>query len=582
MAHLIRKYIPALSWIRTYNGSQLRGDALAGITVGVMLVPQGMAYALLAGLPPIYGLYAGIVPPLIYMLFGTSRQLSVGPVALVSLLVLAGLSELVPSGDPAMFISLAIATAFLAGLIQTLLGVFRMGFLVNYLSQPVLSGFTSAAAVIIGLSQLGNVMGVAIPRSNYIQDILYQVYLHISEISVPTVLLSFAGIALMLLLKKVNKSLPVALIAAIIGTGAVAFWGLDQQGIRVVGEVPRGLPAFELPTFNLKTTQNLFSLGVTVCIISFIESLAIAKAIERKHPGAYKVDPNQELIALGLSKLVGGFFQAYPTTGSFTRSAVNDDSGAQTGISALFTSGLLALTLIFLTPLFYYLPKAILAAIIIVATINLIDYKKAMHLWYVHRTDFYQLMVTFVATLVLGIQQGVVIGVALSIAAVIYRTSKPKVVELGRIPGTQSFRNINRFPEAQQVEGVYIFRFDSQLYFGNAGYLKDTIEKVMNEKGEALKVIMFDGSSIPDMDSTGSQMLEELVDRAHSLGAEFYAIGFIGPVRDFLDKCGLMEKIGRHHCFLNVQSAIDYYTKENNREAYVQPHASQTNVKKPR
>lgn len=577
MSSLLAKYLPAVTWLKSYSLKQLRGDAMAGITVGVMLVPQGMAYALLAGLPPIYGLYAGIVPPLIYMLFGTSPQLSVGPVALVSLIVLSGLSEIAPANDPTAFITLAIATAFLAGLIQTLLGVFRMGFLVNYLSQPVLSGFTSAAAVIIGLSQLGNVMGVSIPRSNYIQDIMYQVYLHFGEISLPTVALSISGIILMLGLKRINKSLPVALIAAILGTSAVAFWGLDQMGIMVVGAVPKGLPAFELPAFNLKTTQDLFSLAVTVCIISFIESLAIAKAIERKHQGNYKIDPNQELIALGLSKLVGGFFQAYPTTGSFTRSAVNDESGAQTGIAALFTSILLALTLIFLTPLFFFLPKAILAAIIIVATISLIDYKKAIQLWRIHRSDFYQLIATFLATLFLGIQVGVMIGVLLSLAAVIYRSSKPQIVELGRIPETNHFRNIYRFPQAEKIEGALIFRFDSQLYFGNAGYFKEKTEQLIKNYDAKLKAVMLDASSIHDMDSTGAQILEELVDFTHSRGAEFYSIGCIGPIRDFMEKSGLMQKIGKNHLFLNVQSALDYYKKASDRESLIQPFASQTN-----
>jgi SulP family sulfate permease len=575
----MERYIPALSWLKNYNARTLGEDALAGITVGVMLVPQGMAYALLAGLPPIYGLYAGIVPPLLYMVFGTSRQLSVGPVALVSLLVLSGLSEVVSPDDTAAFVGLAITTALMAGIIQLLMGVFRLGFLVNFLSHPVLVGFTSAAAVIIGLSQLGNVMGVSIPRSNYIQDIFYQASLRIHEVNWLTVGLSAAGVGLIFWLKKVNRAIPGALIAAILGTAAVALFGLQEQGVSVVGEVPKGLPSFEMPTLNLTLAQDLFSLSLTICIISFIESLAIAKTIEKQH-GNYRIIPNQELIALGLSKVVGAFFQAFPTTGSFTRSAVNNESGAKTGISALFTTLLLALTLLFLTPLFYYLPKAILAAIIIVATIGLIGYKEAIHLWHTHRPDFILLMVTFLSTLILGIQQGVIIGVVLSIASLIYRTSKPHIVVLGRIPETKHFRNITRFPEAIQNDDTMVVRFDSQLYFGNANYFKQTMEDLLNEKSEGLKLVVLDASSIHDMDSSGAQVFEEVIDLVHRRGIHFYISGCIGPLRDFLFKSGLMDKVGRNHYFLDVHGALEYFRTEEDADQYLHPQASQTNVKK--
>jgi SulP family sulfate permease len=575
----MERYFPALSWIKNYTARTLRDDALAGITVGVMLVPQGMAYALLAGLPPIYGLYAGVIPPLVYMLFGTSRQLSVGPVALVSLLVLSGLSEIASPDNTAVFVGLAITTALLAGLIQLLMGVFRLGFLVNFLSHPVLVGFTSAAAVIIGLSQLGNVMGVSIPRSNYIQEVLYNASLHIHEVNWVTVLLSAAGVALIFWLKRVNRAIPGALIAAILGTGLVALLGLQEQGVSVVGEVPRGLPVFELPDLNLKLVQDLFPLALTICIISFIESLAIAKTIEKQH-GNYRIIPNQELIALGLSKVVGAFFQAFPTTGSFTRSAVNNESGAKTGVSALFTTVLLALTLIFLTPLFYYLPKAILAAIIIVATLGLIGYKEAIHLWKTHRPDFILLMVTFLSTLILGIQQGVIIGVGLSIASLVYRTSKPHITVLGRIPETKHYRNISRFPEAIQNEDTMVVRFDSQLYFGNSNYFKQTMEELLNEKSKGLKLVVLDASSMHDMDSSGAQVFEEVVDLVHSRGIYFYISGCIGPLRDFLFKTGLMDKIGRNHHFLDVHGALEYYRTEKGHEDILHPQASQTNVKK--
>lgn len=573
----IRSYIPILGWLPKYKRSYLRGDLLAGLTVGVMLVPQGMAYGLLAGLPPIYGLYASIIPLFLYAFFGTSRQLSVGPVALVSLLILAGVGQFAETGTEA-FIGMAIATALIAGVIQVLLGVFRLGFLINFLSHPVIAGFTSAAAFIIGLSQLKNLLGINITRSNFIHEIVASTVQNIGDIHWPTVALGFGGIAFILILKRVNKAIPGALLAVIASTAVVYFFGMQDLGVEIVREVPKGLPPVSAPHIGLPMAMKLLPLALTICLISFIESLAIAKTIEAMHKN-YRVAPNQELIALGLTKIGGAFFHSYPTTGSFTRSAVNNDSGAQTGVSSMISAVLVALTLLFLTPLFFYLPKAILASIIVVAVINLVDYKEALHLWRTDRRDFMTMMVTFAATLTLGIQNGVFTGVILSLAFMIYRNSKPHISVLGQLPDSRSYRNINRFEKAIRHNQILIVRFDAQLYFGNCAYFRESMEALAEKEGKELKLVILDASSIHDIDSSGIQIMEEFMAFLNQRKVQFYLSGAIGPVRDILKKNGLIEKIGARNHFMYVHDAVEAFHKRQGagEEDSWSPDAVQTN-----
>ncbi|MCB0678848.1 MAG: sodium-independent anion transporter, partial [Saprospiraceae bacterium] len=316
----LKSYFPAFDWITNYRRDDLKGDLSAGLTVGVMLIPQGMAYAMIAGLPPIYGLYASTLPLIVYALLGTSRQLAVGPVAMVSLLTAAGVGALAEGGTEA-YLQMAILLALLVGGIQFLLGVFRLGFLVNFLSHPVISGFTSAAALIIGLSQLKHLLGIPLGRSHHIHEILIEAGQRIGELHWPTFLIGLGGIGLILLVKKVSRAIPGPLLAVVFGILAVWLFGLSGEGVKIVGTVPQGLPSFELPAFSWGTTGALMPIALTIALVSFMESIAVAKAIQAKHKN-YKVIPNQELIALGLANVGGSFFQAYPTTGGFSRTAV--------------------------------------------------------------------------------------------------------------------------------------------------------------------------------------------------------------------------------------------------------------------
>lgn len=568
-----KKYIPIAAWLPHYSKDQWKGDLSAGLTVGVMLIPQGMAYAMIAGLPPIYGLYASTIPILLYAIFGTSRQLAVGPVAMVSLLTAAGIGAMAEGGTET-YIQLAITVAFLVGAVQFLLGLFRMGFMVNFLSHPVVSGFTSAAALIIGISQLKHLMGVKLPESHHVHEILIAAVQQTGNTNLIALAIGLPGIGIILGIRRISKAIPGQLVAVIFGILAVWIFGLGEQ-VKIVGEVPSGLPSFSLPTFSVETWQALLPTVLTIALVSFMESIAVAKAIQAKHKN-YKIDANQELIGLGLANLGGSFFQSFPTTGGFSRTAVNDQAGAKTGMASIISVGLIVLTLLFLTPLFYYLPNAILSSVIMVAVFGLIDFKEPVHLWHSNRTDFAMLIVTFIATLSLGIEQGIAVGVVLSLVMLIYRTTRPHVAVLGRIPGTDIYRNIERFEKAEQRVDVLVLRFDAQLYFANINYFRETVDEWAAKKNGNLRLVVINGESINYADSSAVHALHDIVEEYRKFGADWYFAGVKGPVRDAFAKGGLMQYIGEDNFFLTVQEAIDHYDevygndREQRREMAVQ------------
>jgi len=552
----IKQLVPAFDWLPHYTNEQFKGDLAAGLTVGVMLIPQGMAYAMIAGLPPIYGLYAATLPLLIYAFLGTSRQLAVGPVAMVSLLTAAGVGTLAEGGTE-LYISLAITLAFMVGAIQFLLGIFRLGFLVNFLSHPVISGFTSAAALIIGLSQLKHLLGIPIARTNYVHEIIIQAIEQFGTINWTTFAIGLGGILIIKIAKKISAAIPSQLIAVVFGIVVVLFFDLTQQGVKIVGEVPSGLPSFSMPDFSLATLQSLFPIAMAIALVSFMESIAVAKSIQAKHKD-YEVDSNQELIALGLANVGGSFLQAYPVTGGFSRTAVNDQAGAKTGIAAIISAILIVLTLLFLTPLFYYLPQTILASVIMVAVFGLIDLKEPKHLWQANRSDFWMLVATFIGTLALGIEEGIGIGVFLSLAMIIFRTTRPHIAELGKVPNTNFYRNIARFEQIEAQEDKLIIRFDAQLYFANTSYFRDKVNEFAEQKGAALKTIILNFNSINNLDSSAAHMLETLVNDYRQKGIKILFAGVKGPVRDAMDKSHLIDIIGRGHFFMSVQEAVDF------------------------
>ena len=554
---MLKSLVPILQWLPNYKKEFLRNDVFAGLTVGVMLIPQGMAYALIAGLPPVYGLYAALMPQVIYAIFGTSRQLAVGPVAMDSLLVAAGLTTIAVAGSE-HYIEMAILLAFLMGGMQLLFGIFRLGFLVNFLSKPVISGFTSAAAIIIGLNQLKYLVGVDIIRSNHVHEILMDAFLKFNEIHFTTFLIGIVGIGLILILKKINHKIPASLIVVIMSILAVKFTGLTENGVNIVGVIPEGLPKFSVPIFDNQPMKELLPIALTLALIAFMEAISIAKALEEKH-GENNVRANQELVALGTANIGGALFQSYPSTGGFSRSAVNSQAGAKTGVAAMVSALVVGLTLLFITSWFYYLPKAVLASIIMVAVFGLIDFKFPKKLWSYKRDDLLLLIVTFLITLTVGIKDGILIGVLLSLGMLIFRSARPHIAQLGNFKGTQYFRNVNRFKDVEQLPDVLIFRFDGQLYFANSNYFRENLFKMADEKGSALKLIILDSEAINHLDSSAVNMLESVITELKARGVKFYMADVIGPVRDVIVKSGLIDLLGENSLFIRTADAVDYY-----------------------
>ncbi len=547
----MNRFFPLVNQLSSYDRETLVSDLSAGLTVGVMLIPQGMAYALIAGLPPIFGLYASLVPLVIYALLGTSRQLAVGPVAMISLLVAAGVGPLA-GGDELLYIRYALTLALMVGAIQFTLGVLRFGFLANFLSHPVLVGFTSAAALIIGFSQVKHLLGLNIPRSSFVHEIVVDVVSRIGEINPATLVVGLLAIVTLVLVRRVSPRAPGPLLVVALATIAVFLFGLDGKGVGIVGDVPGGLPVPQLPLLGIDVFGALMPTALTISLVGFMESYAVAKVYATKH--RYDVDANRELVGLGLANVVGSFFLSYPTTGGFSRTAVNDQAGARTNVAAIFSAVIIAITLLFLTGLFFYLPKAVLAAIVMVAVAKLIDWREARFLWRVDRREFALMVLTFAATLMLGIEQGILVGVVASILVVLYQTSRPHTAVMGRLAGSENFRNILRNPDAATVDGVPVLRFDASLYFANAAYLKDTVEELTDP--QTTRALVLDFYPVNRIDSTGLHALTELVESLGRRSIDVHFSGVKGPVLDRMAKSGLAQLVGDSNFHKNVAGAV--------------------------
>ena len=558
----LKQLFPITIWLPKYRKKDLRGDLSAGLSVGIMLVPQGMAYAMLAGLPPIYGLYAATIPLLIYAVLGSSGQLSVGPVAMASLLVASGLSEFVSTESTSTLLEMAFLLTLLVGAIRLLMGVMGLGFLVNFLSAPVISGYTSAAALIIAFSQLKHLLGIKIPNSNFVHEVMYNAAINISSANLITISIGIAGIVLLLALKSIKKhykiDIPAPLALVVLSTVLVWSCGFNQSGVAIVGTVPAGLPMFILPKFSLEQIQQLLPAASTIAVVGYMESIAVAKAMESKHK-EFKVSANQELIALGVANIGTAFFQGFPVNGGFSRTAVNEQSGAKTPLAGVFSAILVLLTLLLLTPLFYYLPQAVLASVVMVAVMNLVSVSDIKRLWKINKKDFWMLLITFAATLFIGVVEGILTGIVLSLGLLVYKSSKPHVAVLGRIPATPYYRNLKRFKDLEERADLLILRFDAELYFANAGFFIDFIQENCQNKGEALKALILDAGSMSGIDSSAIYKVEELSKFLNTKGIKWFWCDAKGPLRDALEKSGLAVKIGPDNFFVSVQDAVDAF-----------------------
>ncbi|MCG8481246.1 MAG: solute carrier family 26 protein [Spirochaetales bacterium] len=555
----MKRFMRILDRLPGYRRENLWGDITAGLTVAVMLIPQGMAYALLAGLPPIVGLYASLAPILVYALLGTSRQLAVGPVAIVSLMVASALTPLAEAGS-SHYVALAALLAGMVGLIQLAMGVARLGFLVNVLAHPVVIGFTSAGAFIIGFSQLGHLLGIELPRTHRVDTILATALNGIGAAHIATVLIGVAGIVMLIVLKRWMPSFPAPIAVVAAGTLAARIFRLDLIGVAVVGEVPRGLPPLTIPDpamLDGAALRALVPAALAISLVGFIESIAVAKVYAARN--GYTVDADRELSALGAANIAALFFGGYPITGGFSRTAVNAQAGSRTNLSSVVTAGAVGATLLVLTPLFAFLPKALLAALVMVAVAGLVDVEEIRRLIRMRSPDLVLLLVAFVATLGFGMEMGVLAAVGVSLMLVIYRTTRPHSAVLGRLPGTQAFRNVKRYPEAETFPGLVVFRIDADLYFVNAPFFARRVRTAVAEHGAELNGIVFDCRSISYIDSTGERMLREVVSDLESKAIGVAFANVKGPIRDTLERSGFRRSVGEGRFFLSNDEAVEHH-----------------------
>lgn len=554
---MIARLFPITKDLLTYNKSTLYSDLIAGLSIAVIVIPQGLAYAMIAGLPPIYGLYAALVPQFIHGIMGTSRHPAVGPVALDSLVVAIALGALSLSGIGEV-VAAAIFLATMVGILQITMGLLQMGVLANYLSRPVISGFTSAAAIIIGLNQVEHLLGLQIESSNQIQKMLLSVAQNFNETHLITVVVGVSAMSLILVTKKYFSKFPSSLLVSVFGVLLIWSTRWDLHGVEIVGHIPAGLPNFDLLTVSPELVRNMLPFALTLAVIGYVEIISITKELEEQEE-KYFLKPNKELMALGTANLVGSFFQSYPVSASFSRSAVKFQSGALTGMTAVFSASIVGLTLLFFTSLFFYLPIAVLAGIIMVAVIRLINIRYAIDLYKTRRDEFFLLLITCLLTLFVGISQGILIGTLLSLLLMVIRTSKPHYAILAKVSGTNYYKNISRFEtDENNDDNILILRFDAQLFFGNRDYFRKIVFEEI-EKKPNLKGFILVARGITYVDSSGLSTLSAMIKSFQQKGILFMVAGAIGPTRDLLQKSKLTDLIQEKNMFAKTADAVDYF-----------------------
>ncbi|MFZ8945839.1 MAG: SulP family inorganic anion transporter [Paracoccaceae bacterium] len=549
----IFRYLPILEWSRQYNRTSLTNDMMAAVIVTIMLVPQSLAYALLAGLPPEAGIYASIVPIVLYAIFGSSRVLAVGPVAVVSLLTASAVGQVAETGTAGYAIA-ALTLAALSGGFLVLLGLLRLGFLANFLSHPVIAGFITASGILIAMSQLKHILGVS-AHGHTLPEMVQSLAEHLDQSNLITLGIGVSAIVFLFwvrgnlkpLLNRMNlgplltdlltKAGPVF---AVVAT-TLSVWGFDlaQDGVRIVGDVPQSLPPFTMPGFDLDLLQQLMVPAILISIIGFVESVSVAQTLAAKK--RQHIDPNQELIGLGAANLGAAFTGGFPVTGGFSRSVVNFDAGAETPAAGVFTAIGLAIAAVALTPLVYYLPNATLAATIIVAVMSLVDFSILKKTWTYSRSDFIAVAATIILTLGFGVEVGVAAGVGISIILHLYKTSVPHVAEVGLVPGTQHFRNIHRY-DVETDPALLTLRVDESLYFVNARFLEDLVKhRVVDGGGVKNVILMF--SAVNEVDFSALESLEAINERLKSLNVGFHLSEVKGPVMDRLSRSRLIDEM---------------------------------------
>ena len=539
-------------WLRSYRPADFPRDVAAGAVVAVVLAPQGMAYALLAGLPPIVGLYAATVPLLAYALVGSSRHLSVGPVAIVSLLVHVACSKVALPGTT-QYLAAALQLALLTGLLQLLLGTVRAGFMVNFLSRAAIGGFTSAAALLIALSQMKSLLGISGASGGSALQLTRDVISHLGDTHTLTLALGLGAIGLLLVMQRLNSRIPGPLVAVAAGTLLTALLNLDLAGVKTVGDLPHGLPPFAVPDFSFGQLRSLLPASLTIAMIGYLESFAVAGIIADKEK--YRIDPNRELLGLGAANLATALFSGYPVTGGFSRTAVNHRAGARTGMAGLITALIISAILLWFTQLFHHLPTTILAAIVIVAVAGLVETAEARYLFRVKPSDGFTFLLTFLVTLGFGVEWGIVAGVIFSLLVFIWRSAHPHIAQLGWLAEGGVFRNICRYPEAVVPPGMLLVRVDASLYFANMAFVEDWLRGTLADRSDVTHII-FDLSGVNDIDAVALSALEKIIDGYAERDIAVAFSGMKGPVRDLAERAGWPAKYGKMVGYLSLPQAV--------------------------
>lgn len=563
------KYLPFLAWIHELKDKKvLRADMVAGLTVALVLVPQSMAYAQLAGLAPQYGLYSSFFPVMIAALMGSSRQLATGPVAIVSLLTAAAIPMVVPEGaDMVTYAAYASLLAFMVGFFRLAMGALKLGFVINFLSHPVVVGFTNAAAIIIATSQLNKIFGVSkgSGEQSY-EQVLGTVVNATNDVHLLTLVIAIFAASIIIVIRKYQPKLPGVLIAVAITTylSYLIDFGkpVEEGGFGgvIVGKIPEGLPSLIMPEFDFSAMSGMMVVAITIALIGFMEAIAIAKVMQAKTK--QRLDINQELMGQGLANFAAGAFQGYPISGSFSRSAVNISAGAATGFSSVVTAVLVGFTLLWLTPLLYHIPQAALAAVIMTAVLNLIKIEPIKQAWKVEKHDAVVAVVTFVLTLIAAphLEDGILIGIILSLGLFLYRTMEPRFTELSAHDGSTMLVNALE-NKLERCEVVSIVKYSGSLYFANAGYFEDKILDLISSKQKCLKYIIVDMAGINWIDSSGEDMLTRLLDRCSSNGVEIMFARTEG-IEKVLKRAGFMDRYGENRFYDRRTDALRFAWRE--------------------
>ncbi|MCS5603711.1 MAG: sulfate permease [Paracoccus sp.] len=557
-------YLPVLDWGSRYDRDKLSGDLVAAVIVTIMLIPQSLAYALLAGLPPEAGIYASILPIVLYAIFGTSRTLAVGPVAVVSLMTAAAIGKLGDQGIDQ--VTAALTLAFLSGIFLLILGLFRLGFLANFLSHPVIAGFVTASGILIATSQLKYILGVRASGDTLI-EMLHGLWSAIGTINGITILLGASATAFLFWVRRALKPLLLRIglgntladmgskagpvLAVLVTTLVVWAFGLADRGVDIVGTVPRALPPLTVPAFQPGLLAAMIGPAILISVIGFVESISVAQTLAARR--RQRIDPDQELIGLGAANLGAAFTGGFPVTGGFSRSVVNFDAGARTPAAGAYTAVGLAIAALMLTPAIYYLPKATLAATIIVAVLGLVDLSILKRSWVYSRADFAAVSATILLTLGLGVEIGVSAGVLISILIHLYKSSRPHMAVVGQVPGTEHYRNVNRH-DVTLHDAILSVRVDESLYFANARNLEDRIYDMVAEREDLRNVILM-CSAVNEIDMSALESLEAINRRLESRGITFHLSEVKGPVMDRLKKSHFLDDLtGR--VFLTQHRAV--------------------------